>query len=76
MPPGCPVRATSALMHHADLRGGWQARHYDRGDWRHGCRQEDPAGMDRAGGAAMRLLLIGPDHVRNGVAHRETQADR
>ena len=72
---GPPRWQAGALMHHAHLRRGRQAHHDHRGHWRHRRRQEDPAGLDRAGGAAMRLLPVGPDHVRNGVARRQAQAD-
>src|SRR5947207_2956463 len=34
-------------------------------------RQKDPAGLDRAGGAAMRLLPVRPDHVRHRLARRK-----
>ena len=64
-----------ALMHHADLCRGRQAHHDDRGHRRHSRRQEDSAGLDRAGGAAMRLLPVRPDHVRDGVARRQAQSD-
>ena len=45
-------------------------------DRRHGGRQEDPAGLDRPGRSAMRLLPVGPDHVRSGAARRATRSRR
>src|SRR6266481_797887 len=50
--------------------------HHHRGHRRHASRQEGSAGLDRSGGRAVRLLPVGPDHVRRCVAGEDTGADR
>src|SRR2546427_2476 len=55
---------------------GRTAHNYDRAQRSPPRGQEDPAGLDRAGGAAMRLLPVRPDHVRDGVARRQAQPER
>ena len=50
--------------------------HDDRGDRRDGGGRQDPEGLARPRGRAMRLLPVGPDHVRVGAAGEQPASDR
>ena len=49
--------------------------HDDRGDRRDAGGREDPEGLARSRGRAVRLLPVGPDHVRVGAAREQSASD-
>jgi 2Fe-2S iron-sulfur cluster binding domain len=49
--------------------------HVDRGDRRDGGGGQDPEGLARPRGRSMRLLPVGPDHVRFGAAREQPTSD-
>ena len=50
--------------------------HDDRGDRRDSGGRQDPEGLARPRGRAMRVLPVGPDHVRFGAACEQPASDR
>jgi hypothetical protein len=69
-------RAADALLYHTGISSNGQAHHDDRSYRSNACRQEDSARVARTGCAAMRVLPIRPDHVRERAAGDPTQAKR
>ena len=55
---------------------GTSADHDDRGDRRDAGGRQDPEGLARPRGRSMRLLPVGPDHVRFGAAREQPASDR
>jgi hypothetical protein len=49
--------------------------HHDRGDRRHSGGGQDPEGLARPGGRAVRVLPVEPDHVRLGAPCRQSTSD-
>ena len=50
--------------------------HNDRGDRRDAGRRQDPESLAGPRSPAMRLLPVGPDHVRGGTARQQSKAER
>ena len=64
------------FLHHPDRQHRHLRDHDDRGDRRDGGRRQDPEGLARPRGRSMRLLPVGPDHVRFGAAREQPASDR
>src|SRR4051812_39070410 len=60
-----PRRRTDALLRDSGRGSRGEGRHDHRGDRQDCCRSRDTAGLACARSAAMRLLPVGTDHVRD-----------
>jgi hypothetical protein len=69
-------RRAGPILHHARRQHRHLRRYHDRGHWRDRGRPQDPGSVARPRGPAMRLLPIGPDHVRGRLAGEQSAADR
>src|SRR5712671_4748040 len=69
-------RHSEAIVRDAGERRRRPCHHHHRGDRRHAGRQARPTGLARSRGGPVRLLPVGPDHVRRCVAREDTGADR
>jgi len=58
------------LLHHHDRQYQRLQDHDDRGDRRNSSGRQDPEGLARPGSRSMRLLPVGPDHVRIGASRQ------
>src|SRR5882672_370311 len=67
---------SQAGLRDAGRRRRRPCHHHHRGHRQNASRQEGSAGLARSGGRAVRLLPVGPDHVRRCVAGEDTGADR
>ena len=68
--------AADPLLHHADRQRRHVRDHDHRGDRRDAGGRQDPEGLARPRGRPVRLLPVGPDHVRFGAARRATRTRR
>ena len=60
---------------HLDRQRRHFRNHDDRGDRRDAGRCQNPEGLARPRGCSMRLLPVGPDHVRFRVTREQSTSD-
>src|SRR5437763_3834389 len=68
-------RRRHPFLHHPDRQHRQLGDHDDRGNRRDGGGRQDPEGLARPRGRSMRLLPVGPDHVRFRAAREQSASD-
>src|SRR5712675_2457482 len=72
---GACRRRRHPFLHHSCRQRRHLGDHYDRGNRRDSRRRENPEGLARPGGRSMRVLPVGPGHVRFGAPCEQSTSD-